>query len=375
MSKLLFLAVLVLIVSCGWDGEKPVATLTVDGFIGVVKETPSPNQYEVLLSWEPLSDGVAWVIQRQHKDPSPKLVATLEPKVRQYVDSPVTAGETYRYFLGVLDGEEYRVLQEVSLTIPRDLQVTGSEVIERTDGFNRLFFGPEGRLITYGRATVISVNEIISENGAIETFPETQRAGFEKPGRDGGRITIRAKTGRGVLRILARGEKGGTGIQGAPGKTGFTGRDGYHGECVEVPRIHPERGSILGYTIECRSQTGDGVRGGGGYDGNPGNPGMPGGASARIYVQIDDPSRIQIKPYAITGQGGPGGPGGPGGIGGPGGAAGIRNCNECRAAFPGSQGPQGKPGPLGPLGPSGNYEAICLRLGTAVFGDCDKFKD
>lgn len=354
---------------------------------------PEPNKYRVHLSWPAVGAARGWIIQREDHQGFMRHLITLEADKRSFVDASVRAGEPYRYELGAMGESGFVVRGTAQFKIPFDFLVTGVIPAPDLKGVNRVFFSPASRIITYGQTFEVNVNEIVSENGTIETFPEGRRADTENAGRAGGLVQIRAKTGRGVLHIVARGENGGAGAPGGAGAAGPKGTRGNEGQCDQrwtralgspvfnlIPVAYagrdpgdirdPIRRRLESY---CKTQTGDGAPGGQGFQGSAGNAGRGGGDSAKVYVQIDDPARIQIKPYVFVGMGGSGGSGGQGGPGGPGGDPGDRRCNECRAANSGPPGGQGPAGLQGPGGPNGQAQPICLRLNSASFGDCDTF--
>lgn len=74
---------------------------------------------------------------------------------------------------------------------------------------NRLIFARDGRLITQGADLRIEANEILSDEGVIEPFGADVAALPGMPGRSGGNITIKAKSGRGTLYVYGRGQNGG----------------------------------------------------------------------------------------------------------------------------------------------------------------------
>ena len=267
---------------------------------------------------------------------------------------------------------------------------------------NRLIFAREGRLITQGADLKIEANEILSDEGVIEPFGTDGAALPGMPGRNGGNITIKAKSGRGTLYIYGRGQNGGPGTNGLSGVTGKPGKQGKYAlgthEKVDVVCNCGNIAHDLKYRIEhsgifdvifaqqqfmmqrmmhrCISETGDGLPGEQGSGGNNGGNGGRGGDSARVYVELENASALQIKAYSNPGQGGAGGSGGQGGDGGRGGAPGDHNLDyfgNCRDAAQGPNGVRGDKGQPGRQGGSGNTLPMCIKLGTTTFGDCEKF--
>jgi hypothetical protein len=266
---------------------------------------------------------------------------------------------------------------------------------------NRLIFARGGRLITNGLDLRIEANEIISDEGVIEPFGLDNAAPPGQAGLSGGNISVKSKSGRGALFIYGRGQNGGAGVNGLPGVVGKPGQDGKGGltTCKHVDVLctcagiatdlrEQMKGNIFLALFaqqqwimhrarhRCISETGDGYPGKQGSTGTAGGNGGKGGDSARILVEIENPSSLQVKAYPLPGQGGIGGSGGPGGDGGRGGAPGnhtldwFENCREAAAGPKGAPGDRGLPG-LTEV--SGSNQPLCIKLGTTSFGDCEKF--
>ncbi len=396
MQLILLMAVLGFIPSCSFE-EGPVLPES-SALKAYIDPKPEPNHYEVKLRWAIPEAGPSWVVHRQEDDKSPVLLSTLSASAHEYVDSNVVPGKKYKYQLGALTEGSYEEVASTMVTVPKDMAVKEQVVISKVDGIGRLFLSSTARLTTEGKDTVIAVDEIISENGIIESFSEGTQAPIGESGRSGGNITIKAKRGRGNLIIHARGESGGVGIPGANGVNGKKGQAGGYGlgthEVVNVVcncghRAHELRegmkqGNIfahLHFQMErsrhrCITQPTDGQQGQPGTAGAPGSHGGKGGNSARVYVELEDPSQLQVNVFTIPGKSGAGGAGGIGGKGGPGGDPGstsldfFSNCREPRAGASGQGGVNGKPGLPGM---TGTEEPICLRLGGQSSPDCHKF--
>ena len=366
------------------------------GALGAAVEAQSaPNLYHVNLQWTADDSASTLVLQRRHGDSIAIRLADLSAGTQSYVDAKVDPGETYRYELGSLDEGAYSVFKEVAVTIPKDMLIKDGVAVAQITGINRLFLTANTKLVLNGKALVIDVGEIISDNASIESFPEGQAGAPNSPGREGSSITIKAKSGRGVLNIFARGENGGVGIPGQSGGTGIRGSHGNNGQCGyhdndEGCRVTREQyqeltkgaaqGGFVGEISQqflrrfyCKVATENGGQGLFGLPGSNGGRGAAGGSSGSVSVQIDNPTSIEIRPHQSPGQGGEGGPGGSGGQGGPGGYPGMPDhLGICRAGVMGPSGLAGKTGTTGVQGPPGTSSPTCLRLGTATFGDCGK---
>lgn len=266
-----------------------------------------------------------------------------------------------------------------------DLVVNSSLVLNGTpDKIARLIFLQDAVLSTDGADLKLVVDEIISHGGKISTLPTSTKPELGSDGRSGGSLRIEARTGRGHLTILAEGQDGGEGVKGATGARGpkgprgNIGEAGYELDCLFASPIrklfHPDSPRCFKRWF-CKRQTGDGGRGGQGATGSIGGVGGDGGDSAKVFVQIGDPSQLSISTEVKIGQGGAGGQGGDGGRGGEGGDAGSRDSRkECRKANVGPEGSKGHQGPRGPRGFDAEASPVCLVLGSARIGDCDAFQ-
>jgi hypothetical protein len=370
-----------------------------ESFTVAVEALTQPNQYQTHLKWNVNDDeGEHWVIQRQSEKEPAANVGTVSHEAKDYIDTTVVAGTTYRYTLASTDSESFTVKKSLDVTVPRDLTVTGVTALPSVTGIGRLIIPKGSKIVTNGKDIEISVDQIISDGGTLETFPEGQTAAQNTPGRSGGQVKLRAKSGTGVLTVIARGETGGAsttvGPQGAPGPNGIPGLNANCGykDNDQVCGIEPseyqqivdkcKQGGIFNdiwckvlQNFYCKMQPGNGGQGVVGFPGGQGGPGFNGGDSGNILVEIADPTNIQINPVSVAGEGGLGGPGGPGGAGGQGGSPGQSDrLHICTGvALPGPQGPLGPTGLPGITGVPGVKGPLCLKLGPNSAGDCSKF--
>ncbi len=381
------------------DDTKPVVKPPTPepSFNADVEPQAEPNTYQVRLRWDATQPPSAWIIQREERNQWVKHLVTLEGRLKEYADQNVLPGETYRYVIGRMEPGNYVVMKEVTAKIPRDYEITGVSSDREIKGFNRLFFRAGSRIDMNGNGLQIEVNEVISDGGVVQSFPENQTAGYGAAGRSGGEIVVKAKTGKGTLFVYGRGENGGPGVPGkvgGPGKKGQAGRSGLatH-ETVNVvcncgPRSRELREqarqgnplAMFQYVVErnrhrCISQTGDGAPGEIGGPGGDGGAGGRGGDSGKVSVEISDPTLLQVKAHLVPGKGGTGGTPGEGGAGGAGGNPGDKDLDYydvCRNGVPGPTGPQGPRGRSGSRGEDGKELGLCLKLGLVNIGDCDK---
>lgn len=371
-------------------------------FNAALNPTEVPNKYQVVLSWGSNPSARGWIISRAEEGEDDALavqLSTLDKSTKSFIDNKVEPGKTYRYLLTLIDSAQYTPLHKVSVAVPKDLEVKGTLNSKEISGINRLFLNADSKIQVPPEGMVISVNELVSNNGVIETFPDGQTAPALTRGLSAGNVTIRAQTGRGILHIISRGERGGKGAKGGSGgpgnkgPSGSNGECGYHGEkhvCEDTERNIYENmkreAAGSGQLAEifrahlgrfyCKNETANGGLGQMGAQGGKGGTGSQGGDTGSIYVRIELPSEIQIKPQVLPGRGGAGGEGGIGGPGGPGGDPGRPDhLDLCKGASPGPVGPQGPTGPEGDTGAEGMTKPVCVRVGMFKGFDCDKFPE
>ena len=341
----------------------------------------APNQFKVDLKWSGITspNQNVWVIQREDKENGRKPIATLAGEKDRFSDGAVAAGGTYSYWLTSPPDSEAKPVSlhaNVSITLPRDLEIRGQQKLERITHVYRLFLRAGSTLYSDGKPLYIDVTQLISENSQITTFAENQIANESIDGRPGGTIVIRAERASGHLILNLRGEWGGSGRNGLPGRPGAPGKQGNPGVIGAKAIIH--RPAIFGPLPQinrfCVTPPGPGESGENGVPGGIGGSGGRGGDSAKAYVVIQNPSGFKLIPNTLPGKGGIPGPGGVGGPGGQGGPPGVNpDSNVCPNASPGPTGVVGLKGAEGLPGLSGSPLPTCFRLGSANFGDCETF--
>ncbi len=253
------------------------------------------------------------------------------------------------------------------------------------DRIGRLIILETGVLVTNGHQLSLEVEELVSHGGTIDTTSMSPIPQNGEDGRHGKTFHLSAKSGRGSLKVLAKGQAGAKGTKGATGSTGAKGGRGNNGEYSSERRcwfsvdpigpmspIEPEPRCPREYF--CSKQTGDGGQGHRGGQGGKGGAGGNAGLSSPILIEVVDPSKLTVTTQideGLAGAGGDGGNGGPGGVGGDPGSRDSKNL--CRVANPGPRGPSGPQGLAGESGATGDKGPVCLVLGTAKIGDCKHF--
>jgi hypothetical protein len=398
------LAFFLMLAGCGDDGydddssspQVPVVSVPQETFRANPEGLAQPNQYQVRLSWVQNNPPPTFTIRRKDNGLNEVTLPVVPGTSRALVDPQVISGKQYLYFLGTNQNGNFNVITQTAVTIPTDLVVTSSTVLQNVVTLGRLYMDTSSKILTNGERLEINVGEIVSKGGVIASFDDTDSAPRQSVGAPGGDIVIRAKRGQGNLTILARGQRGGEGTWGTPGAVGVTGPRGLFGRCgwhdddsgcrISYDRfqnlIRASHDPFVGEGIRmylrrfyCKAQTGDGGQGYPGWPGGKGGQGAKGGDAAKVFISIDDATGIEVSAFTLPGRGGAGGPGGIGGVGGLGGPPGIRDpFGLCRSANPGPRGVPGPQGPFGDPGPEGGKAPLCLKLGSVTSGDCSQFK-
>lgn len=345
-----------------------------------VQPTVKPERYIVYFSWPQIIDEKRIRIRT---DQELIVVSSTQSTFSHEVDH----NQTVTYSFDILDSKgkiEKSFARQV--VVPRDYVVReGSDnLVEPTSLIvNRLFFD-KTKIKTNGFNLEITANEMISNDGVIETFAENTKAKENVAGRSGGNIIIRSKVAVGQLLVILRGEDGGDGSKGisysARAKDGIAAGYG-EAECECSPRACPHVSPIefleslnINKEIQrlcfCVSHGTNASNGADGLKGRKGSPAMPGGDSGTLKVIISDGAGFEIKTIremGLAGKPGAGGEGQPGGFGGEGGPSG-RN-RDCR----GEAGGNGAPGPVGDIGDpaaDGKFGQICIYVASESRSDC-----
>ncbi len=343
---------------------------------------PEPNHYQVSLRWAPavLKDTRAeektWMIYRGLESQPPSPYLTLKEGQTEAVDPTVTAGKTYTYVLGFLEGSDLIKKETTTFTVPKDLVITETVRANSLTEYKRIFLKEKGIIETQGERLELSADELHSYGGVIQTYGEENLAPLGLDGRTPEILVLQVKRAFGNLTIKAIGQNGGKGVTGEKGSKGATGRDG--GTARSQRRLFGGgRDGIGGEQTVCVTEADEayGKRGGQGNQGGLGGKGGNGGNSPKVYIRIDESSELEIKIDKIAGKKGEGGNGGPGGDGGDGGKPGTGDiAGACPAPKQGEVGPIGPEGPTGPLGLDGlTNSPECIKTPSGQEGSCSQF--
>jgi len=270
-------------------------------FAAEVIDGNSFNEFAVRLH---LPDGNGFVIQRKNADQ----VELQTAATGDYLDQNVSAGVSYKYAFGAIQGKKFTTQGEISVDVPKDFLVKETTTIQKEDlpywnHIRDLTILPGQILVTNGFDLNLHVRHLNAQSGSIQTFLNGTTAAAGTAGRSAGEFHLVVDSGEGSLAIIMRGENGG------PGALGATGIP-FHG-------------------------------------GGPGGIGADGGDSGTLHLRV--PTGLKVEAFHSPGKGGLGGEGGRGGYAG--------NCRPSRADQVDDECPM--PEPMGAQGPSG----ISGRLG------------
>ena len=404
LNAILF--VTLLLFGCAQDDTTPKVVANAppqvaSGLDAHVESLPEPNKYKVKLTWRGFDAPSPLYLYRGNQK-ALQQVTQLTSASTRYEDPTVQAGEKYQYFIATIENGGPVNRASATVDIPHDLEVRGNASLKSADGINRLFLYRDTVLTTLGQTVIVQVNEIISDDAILQSFPSGQKAPSGQSGRAGGSIDIRAKLGSGRLHIFARGESGGDGLDGLPGSAGANGTQGQAGDWgintdlynylnrsfvdsygnlmrrFPKPPENPEWNTVFaGRPLYiCARPATNGLPGGNGTTAQDGGSGGNGGNSATAVVRIKEDSDFQVDITVEPGISGIGGRPGKGGLGGPGGAPGaLDQGHKCPPAQTGPTGQNGIDGRQGRPGDNGVKQPACVISGSRIQYDCDKFKE
>ncbi len=329
----------------------------------IVENGELPEKYIVHFGWPRISDSAEIRIKTD------KVLGTLKSDQTIFTHT-VSHNQTLTYVFEVLNptGE---VIDKFSkkVLIPQDLIITELNSEIKEDQFikvNRLYLSVHP-LRTNGFKVRIDADQIISEKGIIESFPENAQAPFDTDGRSAGELLINSKIARGELKIIMQGEHGGNGSKGKAIAQAGAGSRGSSGQwlCEEKIKSIETVIQFRGY-CGCHKMGSQGGAGANGEKGNQGLAGKSGGDSgfAKINIVIGD--ELNLTTFSIpglAGKGGEGGDGQPGGAGGPG------FGDRCS----GENGPSGATGAMGDQGLQGlpgKKGTFCTYIASEKFNEC-----
>lgn len=361
-------------------GPERVTSQNLADFIRIeVQPTTKPEKYMVYFGWPQLSEAKRIRIRME------QTLAVVEPSQTTF-SHEVNHNQTLTYTFDVLSTDT-KIEKSFSkqVKVPRDFVVRDgqNQFTENTKlSVKRIYLGSTP-LVTNGFNVELTADELISEKGIIQTFPDGIKAGPDQDGRSGGELSIVASVAAGTLRVYMRGENGGDGTKGpsyasraadgSPAGNGTAECDCVGRMCMNqlsLPaQISNSDASPMAMVCTCSSYGSDAGRGATGAKGYKGQPARAGGDSGNFKISIKDGAGFDIQAFKISGIAGSPGEGGDGQPGGLGGAGRSDNRRDCRgnAGAGGATGPKGDPGDQGSDGKLGN---LCIYIASEGKNDC-----
>lgn len=344
-----------------------------------VQPTTKPEKYMVYFGWPQMSEAKRIRVRME------QALAVVEPTQTTF-SHEVNHNQTLTYTFDVLSSDT-RIEKSFSkqVKIPRDFVVRDgqNQFTENTKlNIRRLYLGAVP-LITNGFNVEITTDELISDKGIIETFPEGIKADPNQDGRAGGELNLNVRIAAGILRVYMRGENGGDGTKGPsysvraadgrPASDGYAECDCVGPRCASLMRaiqikslseIEPQ-----GFACVCSSYGNNAGNGAAGAKGYRGLPARNGGDSGNLKISIKDGAGFDVQAFktnGVAGSPGEGGDGQPGGAGGAGRGDGRRDCR----GLGGSPGPAGPTGDFGEFGADGKLGNLCVYISSEAKNDC-----
>lgn len=330
-----------------------------------VEPTEEPRKYVVYLSWPKIE------ADKKVRIRLTEVLTTVGPNQTTFAHE-VDHNQTLTYLFEVLDSAS-RIESKFSklVIIPQDLVFGEAKGRDLTEDIKlkakRAFFLSKSEFSTNGFKFDLEVEELISDNGTLQTYPESSKAEPDLHGKAAGDVQIKARSASGKLKVFMRGQHGGDGANGAAHiNAAASGAQSGEGEshCTCGPSCHKNNSPPV---CTCKKV---GVAGGTGATGAPGNSGGNagnGGSTGRLTVLVQDGREFDLQYVRKPGLAGLPGKGSKGQLGGAGGPK--RKRGECV----GPAGASGKNGPDGQDGHpalDGKEDQICIYIASEEKNDC-----
>lgn len=283
-------------------------------------------------------------VRRFDKDTLEVKNFTFPEKSTALIDIEAVSGKTYLYMLGRVQNDQFVILKDFEVYVPKDLVIENDFVVPANfdwKPYARLFVLKKAKLITSGLDHKMEMLEVYFEDATILSFPAGTKS-QSGHGRSGGKIEITTAKIHGQVTVQMNGEDGADGAAGQP---------------FDKPA---EAASSQGYERGICMVVFPGKNG---QDGLPGGNGGSGGHSGQLLITAPDDSQLKWTVASQTGRGGRKGMGGPGQIGG----SEMRAAAGCNGGgmIPGGQ--NGRSGPDGREGQDGIYRQSCFYKSPTDF--------
>ncbi len=168
--------------------------------------TDEPNKYITHISWSKNLGAIQILVNNE-------IIFKTSGAITSF-DDYVEGGQIANYEIQQVDSSNKAMTQEKKkIEVPKDYVFTGKTVL--SDNFifagGRLFLISSAVIQTLGYGLNIEVDQIISEDASIETYPSGVKEPYEKNGISAGNINLKARTASGQLSVSMRGTHGGDG--------------------------------------------------------------------------------------------------------------------------------------------------------------------
>lgn len=307
-------------------------------------DQPEPKAATVLenkIQFRPLEQAHKYEVQIQFKSElssllkqSPQAIQVLRRDVNQkvfveipyiesgLVDRSVVENTTYEYKISAIIQGQLQEQALLQVSIPLDMEVEGNHRLEASLSgkelkLGRLFLNDQSTLYTLGQNLKISATQIISEEGRIFGFSDSDKLAAKLTKTEilpSGMIEISADELVGSLEFNLDGLSGADGANGAAPDEGLRGHNGDPGLVYDVPGLFWKGCEEL-QTVYV------GQKGGDGAIGYSGQNGINGGNTLGLKFTVKSGSqnvKILSRRPGMGGIGGSGAAGGQGGLGGAG---------------------------------------------------------
>jgi hypothetical protein len=196
-----------------WSNHDPSNVGYSGRFTLYVVESKTLGQYEVLISWgqsiHGLEDNV--YIERDSQGSSQgNWTGLLSLAGGEHFDRKVVPGETYTYSFTLNSNPKYHQRHTATIKIPKDIVLDGVTRHSELKDYRRVIFNKDAVVVTGGARFEINAEEIISDQGSIQTLASSETAALGVDGLHGGEIKVSAKRANGRLSILAHGQEANT---------------------------------------------------------------------------------------------------------------------------------------------------------------------
>lgn len=359
-----------------------IQAMSLDNYIKIqVQPSVTSEKYVVQFGWPKIED------KKQIRIRLDRTLAVVGPNQTDF-NHEVSHNQVLTYAIDVLDSSS-KIEKTFSrqVKIPRDFVVREGQSEFDNDtklSVNRMFIGKDKTLLILDHKVEITANELISDGGAIATYPEGQKAKNDQTGKSGGELSLKVRVATGDLKIIMRGEDGGDGSKGPAwanraqdGRSAGSGSlecyclDGCPPPKLKTPLFHGQGPIQPLSNCSCVGDMSDGGPGQNGAKGNRGQPASPGGDSGNLKVAVQDGSQFNLQTIIVPGKqglAGPGGDGQPAGLGGDG-YTDPKSDADCRGKR-GTDGHPGPPGDIGAVSHDGQKGLSCIYIASEGRNDC-----